>query len=357
MSQFIEIPPPDLDALFREARGLAERSGDLPAMAEVLFSYANEQLHRGDAALAVQVATEAVQKAIAVGAGRELVHRFRLSILLVFNAAGYPREGVELVNSAAGTDWMTEPISPENYMSRGFFGFMQALLGAVREGGDNIRCAAEFADKEDRAASWMYAFLVDIATMLGESEGAMADARRAVQRAERFGSPFFRALATRALGLAHILEGNPREAVPLMEQGRAWVAPGGLAHQIEANYLAVLGEVYLAAGREADAEAAAEQGVASALQSRSRVWEARAWMAWLRLPPTPARRARAREGLARLEELIERSGAEGFRSALWMARMHWSESPAETERCRREAIEALRRIGATGHVARLEKGY
>jgi class 3 adenylate cyclase/tetratricopeptide (TPR) repeat protein len=353
MSQFVEVPQQQLETLYTEARAMAERSGDLPAMAEVLFSYANEMLHRGDATAAVRVSTEAVQKAIAVGAGKELVHRFRLSVLLVFNAAGYPREGIELVNAAAGTDWMTEPIGPDNYMSRGFFGFMQALLGGLRDGERNIRCAAEFADKEERAAGWMHAFLVDIATLSGDYGHAMADARRAVERSEQFGSPFFRAIAVRALGLAHWLEGTAPQAVDIVEGGRAWVAPGGLAHQVEANYLAVLSEVYLQAGREADAERTADEGIASAQRSGSRVWEIRAWMAWMRLPATDARRARATQGLARMQELIDHSHAEGFRPALWLARAHWSAAPGEAARFRREAVDAFRRIGADGHVKRL----
>jgi len=353
MSQFIEIPRERLDQVFAEARGMAERAGDLPALAEVLFSYANEMLHRGDAASAVRVATEAVQKAVAVGAGRELVHRFRLSVLLVFNAAGYPREGLELVNSAAGTEWMTEPVGPENYMSRGFYGFMRALLGGLEEGARNIRCAAEFADQEDRAASWMYAFLVDIGAMAGEHAGLMADARRAVERAEKFGSAFFRAVARRALGVAHGASGTTAQAIAPMEEGLPWVAPGGLAHQIEAGYLAVLAEVYLLAGREADAVATAEKGIASAQRTGSRVWEIRAWSAWMQLPAVPARRARAAQGLARMQELIDSSGAEGFRPWLWTAREHWSADPAEAARCRREAIAAFERIGAAGHVRRL----
>jgi class 3 adenylate cyclase/tetratricopeptide (TPR) repeat protein len=353
MSQFVEIGHDRLDTLYREARDMAERSGDALAMTEVLFSYANEMLHCGDATQAVALATEAVQRAVAVGAARELVHRFRLSILLVFNAAGYPREGLDLVNSAAGTDWITEPLSSENYMSRGFYGVMQSLLGGLKEGERHLRGAAAFADRGERSASWMHAFLVDSASLSGEYGQAMADARRAVERAEQFGSPFFRTLATRALGLAHCLEGTAAQALPLMEQARVWVAPGGLAHQIEANYLAVLSEVYLQAGREADAAAAAEQGIASARQSRSRVWELRAWVAWMRLPAGDARRARASEGLARMQELLDSSGAESFRPALWLARAHWSHAPGEAARFRREALDAYRRIGADGHVRRL----
>jgi adenylate cyclase len=353
MSQFVEIPQQELETLYREARAMAERTGDLPALAEVLFSYANELLHRGDAAAAVRVATEAVQKAIAVGAGRELVHRFRLSVLLVFNAAGYPREGLDLVNSAAGTGWMTEPIGAENYMSRGFYGFMQALLGGLQEGERNIRRSAEFAVKEDRSSGWMHAFLVDVASLSGDYSQVMANARRAVELAEQFGSPFFRAIAVRGLGLAHWLEGTAPQALEIVEAGRAWVAPGGLAHQLEANYLAVLAEVYLQSGREADAEATAEEGIASAQRSGSRVWEIRAWAAWMRLPATDARRARAAQGLARMQELIDGSGAEGFRPALWLARAHWAGAPGEAARCRREAVDAFRRLGAEGHVRRL----
>jgi class 3 adenylate cyclase/tetratricopeptide (TPR) repeat protein len=352
MSQFVEIPAQRLEQIFTEARDMAERSRELPALAEVLFSYANEQLHRGDAESAVRLATEAVQKAVAVGKGAELVHRFRLSVLLVFNAAGYPREGLELVNAAAGTAWMTEPIGPENYMSRGFYGFMQATLGGLAEGEANIRGAAEFAAKEDRAASWMHAFLVDIFTMTGDDAQAMAEARRAVERAEAFGSPFFRALANRALGLAHCLQGTAAQAIPVLEAGLPWVAPGGLAHQLEANYLAVLAEAYLLSGREADAEAAAGRAIASAQRSRSRVWEVRAWMAWLALPAAEARRAKAREGLARMEELIDASRAEGWRPALWLARAHWATDAQEAARCRREALEAFRRVGAHGHLRR-----
>jgi adenylate cyclase len=353
MSQFIEVPRERLEQVFTEARDMAGRTADLPAMAEVLFSYGNEQLHRGDSEAAVRLVTEAVQRAIAIGQGRELVHRFRLAVLLVFNAAGYPREGLDLVNSAAGTDWMTEAIGPENYMSRGFFGFMQALLGGLKEGEHNIRCSAEFAVKEDRSSGWMHAFLVDIASLSGDYGSAMTNARRAVELAERFGSPFFRALATRALGLAHCLEGTASQAVELMEQGRAVVAPGGLGHQFEANYLAVLSEVYLQSGREADAEVAAEQGIASARQSRSRVWELRAWLAWMRLPASDARRERAAGGLARMQELLDSSGAEGFRPSLWLARAHWSGATGDAARFRREALDACRRIGADGHVRRL----
>ena len=54
-----------------------------------------------------------------------------------------------------------------------------------------------------------------------------------------------------------------------------------------------------------------------------------------------------------MQELIDTSGAEGFRPGLWLARAHWSTQAPEAARCRREALEAFRRIGADGHTRRL----
>jgi class 3 adenylate cyclase/tetratricopeptide (TPR) repeat protein len=353
MVQFTPLPGQDIERIFADAMRMAEHARDLPAIAELHLAYANEQLHRGDAEEAVRLTTDAVQKACAAGAG-QLIHRFRLAVLLVFNSAGYPREGVELVNQAAGTAWMTEPIGVENFMSRGFYGLMLASLGRLAEAERNVVQAVEFADKEDRAASWMHANLVDLAWFSGRDDArAIIEGRKAVERAESFGSPFFRVVAMRALALAHCMQGTAAEAIPLMEPLRQHVAPGGLAHQFEANFLGVLAECYLHAGREVEAEATAEAAIASGERSRSRVWGIRAWIAWLQLPVTAARRAKAEHGLARMQALIEHAHAEGFRPWLWLARAHWSTDAADAARCRREALAAFRAIGAEGHVRRL----
>ncbi|HUS25600.1 MAG TPA: adenylate/guanylate cyclase domain-containing protein [Candidatus Binatia bacterium] len=355
MVQFLPMSEGEVERIFRDALAMAEKTRDLPGIAELYLSYANEMLHRGDAEAAVRYAGDAVRRAMAVGAG-EMVHRFRLAVLLVFNSAGFPREGLDLVNAAAGQGWMTEPIGQENYMSRGFYGLMLAALGDVVEAERNVREAVAFAEKEDRSASWMYANLVDIAWFSGRPERAMAEARRAVERAEAFGSPFFRAIALRALGMAHCLTGNPAEVIPLLEAARPIVAPGGLAHQFEANYLAVLAECYLHAGRIDEAVRAAEEGIGTATRTRSRVWEARAWVSWLELPADESRRARAEEGLARLQSLIDRNGAEGLRPWLLLGRARWARSQAEAAQHRAEAVEQFRRIGAAGHVQRLQGG-
>jgi class 3 adenylate cyclase/tetratricopeptide (TPR) repeat protein len=354
MAQFVEIPREELESLFREARHTAESSGDAAGLAELMLSYANEYLHRGEAEAAVRLATEAVQQAMAVGAGSQIAHRFRLALLLIFNSAGYPREGLELVNQAAGTEWMTEPIGAENFMSRGFYGLMLGALGRLPEAYENVRQAVAYADREDRAASWMHANLVDLAWMSGDTAPAMAEGRKAVERAESFGSPFFRVVAMRALALAHCLQGSAGSVIPLMEELLPYVRAGGLAHQFEANFLAVLSEAYGLERREHEAEAAALAGIDSARRSDSRVWEIRAWIAWFQLPATDARRGQATEGLQRMEALIDGSGAEGFRPWYWLGREHWAASKIAAREARHRAVEAFAKIGAEGHVRRLQ---
>jgi tetratricopeptide (TPR) repeat protein len=238
-------------------------------------------------------------------------------------------------------------------MSRGFYGLMQATLGKIVEAEEDVRNAVAFAEKEDRAASWMHANLVDIAWFSGRYERAMPEARRAVERAEMSGGPFFRAVALRSLGMAHCLVGNPAEVIASLEEARPIVEPGGLAHQFEANYLAVLSEAYLKAGREADAVRVAEEAVGSGERTRSRVWEIRAWISWMQLPVAEARRARAEEGLLRLQEHIDTARAEGVRPWLSLARAHWARDSKEVLKWKRQALAEFERTGASGHVERL----
>jgi adenylate cyclase len=200
----------------------------------------------------------------------------------------------------------------------------------------------------------MHANLADIDWFYGRRDGrAMAEARKGVERAETFGSPFFRIVALRGLALAHYMQGTGAQAIPLLEGARPHTVRGGLGHQFEASFLSALAECYLQAGFEDKAEQTAQEAIASAQGSRSRAWEIRAWIAWMDLPVTSARRARAAEGLARMQELIDASGAEGYRPWLCLAREKYAETAAEKQRCREAALHAFGALGATDHIARL----
>ena len=353
MAQFADVGTELVERSYSEARCLAEESGDIASSAELLISYGNELLHRGDAAGSAQHAADAVRLCISHDM-RAMVSRFRLAILLSHNAAGRPREGVALVDEANGTGWREEQIGEDNFMSRGFYGLMLAWMGRLPEAEQNLREALAFAEREDRAASWMHTNLVDLGWFSGVNDGAMAHARKAFVRAESFGSPFFKALALRALGRAHNLAGEFAQAIPHLEEARPMVAPGAFAHQFEANLLATLADAYAGAGHFGDALDAASAAIASAQRSQSRVWELAAWMSLLALPPDSAARSRSQEGLERCLELITSSGVTGFAPMLDEARAHWA-APVERQRHLREARDGYAAIGAAGHVQRLDK--
>ena len=353
IAQFTGIGADEVDRVYAEARRMADDCGDFVCATELTISYGNEYLHRGDTDAAVRLAEETARLCQRHGQG-ELVARFRLGFLLMFNAAGRPREGVALMDEICGSGWRTEPIGEDNFMSRGFYGLMQAWMGHLQDAEVNLRSALDYAVREDRAASWMHANLVDLAWFSGRPDEALAEARRAYGRAESFGSPFFRALALRALGRAHNLLGEHALAIPHLEEARPLVAPGAAAHQFEANLLATLADAYNGAGRAHEAHEAALAALTSAQKSHSRVWEIAAWGSFLHLPHGGPWEARVPEGLARWQELIETSGATGFAPWLALARAHWSRSEEERLGHLRAAQAGFAAIGAHGHVARLQ---
>jgi adenylate cyclase len=353
MAQFVDVPMEEVERSYREARQLADESGNAGAAIELTMSYAAEQVHRGDAAGGARMAAESLELARKIGAA-DLVQRFRLAYLLAFSAAGMQREGIERINAVCGDGWLTSPITQDNYMSRGLHGLMLCALGELDRARADLLAAVEISIAEDRSASWMHANLVDFAWFSGDYSDALNQARIAVRKAEQFGSPFFRALSARVLGLALILNQEPAAAIPFLDGARQWVAPGGLAHQFEANYLATLANAYSGVGNAARAEEFATQAIVSAQRSRSRTWEIYAWLAMLRLPRERLGEGRAAEGFARLLQLIDLLGAEGLRPHYFLARRMWARSEAEAADYRRQALSAFERIGAVGHVRRLQ---
>jgi class 3 adenylate cyclase/tetratricopeptide (TPR) repeat protein len=352
-AQFVRVEPEEVERAYAEGMRMTQESRDVASAAELMLSYGNELLHRGDAESAARLAEDAVKMCVDSGL-LELIGRLRLPILMTHNAAGRPREGVQLVD-AGGTDWRLRPVDADNVMSRGFYGSMLSWLGRLSEAKKNLDDAIAFAYQDERPASWMHAFQVEIAWFSGDYTRALPEARLAVQHAEEAGSAFFTAISARALGRALNLHDHYDEAISVLEASRALTAPGAFAHQIEVSYLATLAESYLGAGKIEQAHETAEAALSSAQHSRSRVWEIAAWIAFLALPTDGPWRVRAQEGLARMPQLIDESGAEGFRPWVWLAHAHWATDDAQVRACRAKALAEFERLGATGHVARMRR--
>jgi adenylate cyclase len=352
MAQFTPVTVEEVDLAYAQAQRMAQECGDIASMIELMISYSNESLHRGDAAEAARLCGDAVRLCIKHEL-REMVVRFRLALLITHTSAGRPREGIALADEATGTGWRTEAVSEDNFMSRAYYGTLRMWMGHLKESAACLESALEYAEREDRVASWMQAQFVDMSWFTGNIEPALPAARRAHERAQSAGSLFFTALTLRALGLAHLLNNQTQEAIEYLEQALPLVAPGAFAHQFEANHLVTLADAYLQTGRLDDAAHTVDRALESATRSGSRVWELRALIGLLALPVTADRRPRAIAGLQRAEELIHESGLEGFLPRLWLAHAHWAQGDSQRRDYLAKASAEFERMGASGHVARM----
>ena len=352
MAQFTDTAPEEIESAYVEARALAEANHDTAALAELLISYSAEQLHRGDAREAIRCAAEAVRLAVDSDA-RELINRFRLQLLLVHSTAGYPREGAELVSEAGGDRWLTEPVGPDNVMSRAFHALTLGWLGKLDQAHAELREALSYAEQGGRDTSWMHTNWIDLAAFTGDPAGVVQHGQLALQRAEVGGSSYFRAIALRGLGLAHVLLGDGAAAVSVLEPALPLVARGATAHQFQAQTLATLAKAYVQLGAYDRAHAVASTAIATAQNSHSRVWELICWAAYFELPEKGPWSNRVPEGLQRMAELIDSTGAEVARPWWWLARARWAASPAEAASYRARALECFAAVGAHGHLRRL----
>jgi tetratricopeptide (TPR) repeat protein len=175
----------------------------------------------------------------------------------------------------------------------------------------------------------------------------------ALQRAEAAGSSYFRAIALRGLGLAQVLVGDGAAAVAVLEPALPLVARGANGHQFHANTHATLARAYIQVGAYEPAHDSASTAIASAQNSHARVWEIISWAAYFELPAQGPWSGRVAEGLQRMGELIDATGAEVMRPWWWLARARWAATAAEAAGFRARALESFAAIGAHGHLRRL----
>jgi adenylate cyclase len=348
--QLQPLPVAEVEQIFKEAQQLALKTRNLSALGELFIAYTIALLQRGDAAAAKRLMADVVNQAIATGAGAS-VARFRMTVLLVCTWAGFPREGLALVDKATGEAWQTDPVTQDNFVSRGFLAFMQCWLGELAPARANILAAAAFGAAEDGTA-WLDAFHADHAWLSGETAGVLEKVRAAARRAQSYGAPLIVTITQRSLALALIMAGEADQAISVLKSQLPAVAPGAAAHHCEGILLTTLAMALARAGREAEAAETAERALASAQRQKTRLWEALAWLALLDLRSLAPERAS--EGLARVETLLDEIGAEGLRPWWWLARERWSPAFDRTH-CREQALAAFERIGATGHLARLRE--
>lgn len=308
MGQFTPVAREEIETAYHDGWKMVEEFSDIESGAELLFSYASELLHRGEAERAVQLVAQAVADAEAVGA-LDMIQRFRFLVLMAHNAAGRLAQGLELA-TRAGDDWLQRTIDDENFMSRGFYGALRLWQGALDEAHAELQASIAYAEAVGRESIWQHADLVEWAWFSGDATQALAHGEAAVQAARAFGSPFFEVIAEAALGAAQLLAGDAARAVTQLESASVKARAGGFARSRLGHCLALLAAAYERAGRREQALATAQQAIEVTQEASTRIFELHAWITYIRLDGP-----QAGQGRARVRELIELTGARAFEAA------------------------------------------
>lgn len=345
-ASLLRIPREESQNAYQEGLALARKHDDHLVLAELLIAGASIELQQGDADVAVDQARQALD--IAFDSQRpDLVARFRIPILLAYFAAGRLDEAVSVLNEPGKKPWYEGPIHRGNFLSRAFRALILTNQGEIAEAQRDLRQAIAVEGEAGHTVSWMHGTLVEIARITEQPDMAMREARSAVERAERFGSPFFLAFAYRTLGVAQGMQGHWQAAAETLEAHRDKVALGEAAHQFEALHLADLAQAYFQLERLDAALATAEEGLQSAHRAHTRTWECRVRWILARIQLARGDEASARQHLDALDALIETTGATLFVPLSLCVRAELSDTdPRQREALLSTAIERLRSFGA-----------
>jgi class 3 adenylate cyclase len=303
----------ELERLYREARQLAEATGDKSALAGVIGAYGGARGLAGHLEDAISRMHEARDLAQQAG---NLELQVINSPALWLALAGRNREALSefdgVLNAAGGNSQLGRNVVG---MSMPIFATVQrgrALLelGRLGEARAALDEALRLAREEDdlECIGFAQASLGRLSFFTGEPADGLAHAREALQLADRIGSPSSRAIARAGLAHAHLAGGGHDEALALAQQGIEIAREGRVGHVFEALWLVLLAEARLALRDVQGAHAAAAEGAAAAVSVGARVHEAACRLslgrALLRESP-----GNARTELERALDLVGEDGA------------------------------------------------
>jgi adenylate cyclase len=360
----------DVDALYREAEELAQRSGQPAAHLPMRLAYGVYQVLEGMPAEGVKTLRDTARMADASGAlALSLVARFFLQNGI--GSTGPLEEGV-IVNDeilalqeeepGLGAEFLAYDIGSMPLAWRGWF---LATLGRVPEATRDLRRARELARRLDDPGLQVVieAISAFVACLAGEGSVALGHARRAVEETQELEAATALAIADLALGMACVTEEGWDEAVGALElaeeRGPGLFSPivGGLL----ARAWMGRGDAWMGRGDPERALQLAEQAIASARRAGARRSEADAHFALaqvlLQTEGAPAQRD-IEGALTRTLELCEQIGYRILvpRVSELRAELLGALGDADArERELRAAHRLFSEMGATGHAKRLAR--
>jgi class 3 adenylate cyclase/tetratricopeptide (TPR) repeat protein len=256
------IDPEEAETLFREAIDLADRARDPGPKAYALLSYAIQTIYSGQGKQAVDLIGQALAEADRTSdLGLRVVVRWGVAAVGYFmgdteRGLRAASEGIELCGDdpLLGTELLG--YSPF-YFLLGMRGMLHTLQGRLQEAEQDFERAMRAPDVTVQLAR-----LLSVARgeFVGDAQGALAQARRAVAAIEEWGAtPAIDVFAQRALGRAHMLNGEWNEALAAFEYSRETAHKFRTSMQTEAEAVIWMAEARLELGQLERAREALEE--------------------------------------------------------------------------------------------------
>ena len=359
--------PAELAKYFEEGRRLALAANDRLMLARLISAYGTIcGLAGGSLEDYLRYVGEAGEIADAVG-DEDLRAATATSMAAVRLYEGRPHEIMSACRAGlaiTGTD-LTKGRALLGFSPRGamlfFLSVALAWNGRLEDARAQLAAGQREADEggENEVVTWFQQCWAHLAHFTGGPESGMDQARQCFELAEKLGNGSSRVLARTSLGLAHMLEGHPDEAVATLDEAIALVRDLNTQRTYLPQVLGVLSEAHTVGGRFDEARRVAEQAVAITAAGGYATYGVLAYNALARAllagnDEAPA--AGVAAALDAADELVSLYDIGVFRPQVRELRAEVARRAGRDEEAAHLTAEALalyREIGAAGHEARL----
>jgi len=361
----VGISPAQVDATAAEARSWLRRQGDVEASVRLEGALCSFHNTRGEIELSLACAFAAERVAEASGDTR-LRAMARYGPLYPWLNTGpvdlargradelvaYARRHGDLPALFGGEDLLT--------LVMGFQALLEVQSGSVARAREILGEAQRISRERGLPESegWTTMFVGWNEWIDGDTERAIPYCRRALELAERIGSPFSIAwaLGSLAQSLAHA---GSSEALEVAERGVALSREHGTSLEGEGQHLAALAEACLVTGDLVRARRTAEEAIEVGRQRGIRRYEIDAWLALARVLRSrggAASLAGAREALAQVDALADATRGPNWRCVAEFERAEIAAAAGDAaarERHLRAALAGFEKIEADYRVRQI----
>jgi adenylate cyclase len=306
----------DEDHVFSEGKRLAEQSGDLRSVAILFNVYGNAKGSAGDLRAYHERASEALR--VAGRTGDPVLSAALASDAHPFCWTGRLREAVRLCDQALA-------LGPDDLsLGRDVFGVSAYLLGSMFRGmalvemgrldaaASDLDRASEHPAEQPTPFIWAQAWHVVRAYRSGDVPGALAYARRTLERAEGVGDTVTKVLAHVVLGVALVANEEWNAAEDAERRALEIARKSRVGFGVTAWALRFLAEAGLGRGDSRAALELADEALTDARKSGGRLFEMDALLTRARAllrSEGDSRVAEAQRALAEARELIAETDA------------------------------------------------